>query len=158
MKDILALMAFAAACVAAAAAGSIFRPGAWYEQLAKPSWRPPNWLFAPVWTILYLMIAISGWLVWRQAPAAEIKLPLAAYFLQLLLNAIWTPIFFGLHRTGAASIEIVLVWISIACTIVLFWPISTPAALLLVPYLLWVSFAAALNISIYVLNRGTLRG
>jgi tryptophan-rich sensory protein len=152
MNDAMALLLFAAGCLVAAAAGSLFRPGLWYESLAKPSWRPPNWLFAPVWSALYVMIAIAGWLVWRQSAVAAVTWPLAVYFLQLLLNAAWTPLFFGLHRPGLAAIEIALTWLSILASIVLIWPISAVAAALLLPYWAWVTFAMALNIAIWRLN------
>jgi tryptophan-rich sensory protein len=121
--------------------------------LAKPTWRPPNWLFAPVWTVLYFTIAISGWLVWREAGFAGAALPLAIYALQLVLNAAWTPIFFGLHRPDLGFLDIVLVWLSIIATIALFFPIHPAAALLLLPYLAWVTFAAALNFAVWRLNR-----
>lgn len=151
-SSLLALLGFVAACFGAALVGAFFRPGDWYERLAKPSWRPPNRLFAPVWTILYLMIAVSGWLVWREAGIAGATLPLLVYVLQLVLNAAWTPIFFGLHRPDLAFAHIVLVWLSIVATIILFYPIHALAALLLVPYLAWVTFAAALNFAIWRLN------
>jgi tryptophan-rich sensory protein len=96
--------------------GAFFRPGEWYERLKKPSWRPPNRLFAPVWTVLYVMIAVSGWLVWREFGFAGAVLPLAVYALQLVLNAAWTPLFFGLHRPDLAFVDIVLVWLSIVAT------------------------------------------
>jgi len=152
LSEIVSLIGFVGACFAAASMGTIFRPGEWYERLAKPSWRPPNWLFAPVWTVLYLAIAVSGWLIWRKAGMAGAALPLIIYLLQLVLNAAWTPIFFGLHRLGAAFVEIVLLWASIAATIVFFQPIDALAAWLLVPYLAWVSFAATLNFAIWRLN------
>jgi tryptophan-rich sensory protein len=148
--DFIALVSFIAACLAAASTGAIFRPGRWYEGLAKPDWRPPNWAFAPVWTVLYLTIAVAGWLVWRKVGAS---LPLYIYILQLVLNAAWTPIFFGLHRLGAAFLEIVLLWVSIALTIVFFYPVDLFSAWLLVPYLTWVTFASALNHAIWRLNR-----
>ena len=116
------LIAFGAATFGAAATGSIFRPRYWYKQLDKPRWRPPDWLFAPVWTVLYVLIALSGWLVWREEGIAGAALPLGVYVLQLLLNAAWTPIFFGLQRPGLALMEIVMVWASIVATIVLFHP------------------------------------
>jgi len=148
----LGLAGFMAACFLAAMTGAFFRPGQWYERLKKPSWRPPNRLFAPVWTILYVMIAISGWLVWRDAGFAGAALPLGVYFLQLLLNAAWTPLFFGLHRPDLGFVGIVLLWLSIIATIVLFWPIHAGAAALLLPYLAWVTFAAALNLAVWRLN------
>lgn len=149
---LLALLVFAAGCSLAALTGALFRPGTWYELLAKPSRRPPNWLFAPVWTFLYLTIAVSGWLVWRKAGVAGAMVPLTVYAIQLVLNAAWAPIFFGLHRPHLAFFEIVLVWLSIVATIVLFYPVHTCAAWLLLPYLGWVTFAVALNFAIWKLN------
>jgi len=150
--SLFVLLGFIAACFLAALTGALFRPGDWYEQLAKPSWRPPNWLFAPVWTVLYVTIAVSGWLVWREAGFAGAALPLAIYALQLGLNAAWTPLFFGLHRPDLGFLDIVLVWLCIVATIVFFCPIHAGAALLLVPYLAWVTFAAALNFAVWRLN------
>jgi translocator protein len=149
---LLVLLGFTAACFFAAITGAVFRPGDWYERLAKPSWRPPNRLFAPVWTFLYFTIAISGWLVWREAGFGGGAQPLAIYSFQLVLNAAWTPIFFGLHRPDLGFLDIVLIWLSIIATIALFFPIHAAAALLLLPYLAWVTFAAALNFAIWRLN------
>jgi tryptophan-rich sensory protein len=150
--SVLMLLGFIACCFLAALTGALFRPGEWYERLAKPSWRPPNRLFAPVWTVLYLTIAVSGWLVWREAGFAGAVLPLTMYALQLVLNAAWTPLFFGLHRPDLGFLDIVLVWLSIIATIAVFYPIHAGAALLLLPYLAWVTFAAALNFAIWRLN------
>ncbi len=147
------LLGFLAACVAAAASGSIFRPGDWYEGLAKPTWRPPNWLFGPVWAVLYGMIAISGWLVWREAGLQGAAVPLAIYAIQLVLNGLWSFVFFGLRRPDVALAEMMLLWAAIAATIAAFHPIHAGAAWLLVPYLCWVSFAMVLNLSIWRLNR-----
>ncbi|MDQ2801589.1 MAG: tryptophan-rich sensory protein [Pseudomonadota bacterium] len=152
----IGLICFIVAGFLAALPGALFRPGEWYERLNKPSWRPPNWLFAPVWTLLYLMIAVSGWLIWRKAGIAGAGLPLAVYALQLVFNAVWSPIFFGLHRPDLAFVDILLVWASIIATIVLFYPIHVGAALLLVPYFLWVTFAAGLNLAMWRLNRRRL--
>ncbi|HEY8277271.1 MAG TPA: TspO/MBR family protein [Methyloceanibacter sp.] len=152
-SSILALIVFVGACFIAAAMGALFPPGDWYERLAKPSWRPPNWLFAPVWTAIYLTIAVSGWLVWRKYGLAGAAGPLAIYVLQLVLNAAWTPIFFGLRRPDLAFFEIIVLWIAIVATIVIFYPIHPAAALLLVPYMAWVTFAAALNFSVWRLNQ-----
>ena len=152
ISSIIGLGCFIAACFLAARTGAWFRPGEWYERLRKPSWRPPNRVFAPVWTVLYLMIAVAGWLVWRDAGFANAGLPLAAYALQLILNGAWTPLFFGLHRPDLGFVDIVLVWLSIVATIVLFYPIHVVAALLLMPYLAWVTFAAALNFAVWRLN------
>jgi benzodiazapine receptor len=132
--------------------GALFRPGAWYEKLEKPRWRPPNWLFAPVWSLLYLAVALAGWLVWRQTGVAAGALPLSLYAIQLLLNAAWTPIFFGLHRIGAALIEIIALVVAIVLTMFAFWQVDVRAALLLLPYLAWVIFASSLTFSIWRLN------
>ena len=153
--SLLVFVAFIALCFLAAALGALFRPGEWYEQLAKPSWRPPNWLFAPVWTLLYLTIAVCGWLIWREVGFAGGALALSTYLVQLLLNASWTPLFFGLHRPDLAFLDIALLWLSILATMAVFYPISTSAAWLLLPYILWVTFAAALNFSIWRLNADT---
>jgi tryptophan-rich sensory protein len=156
IDDMLALLSFLGACFVTALTGAIFPPGAWYGKLAKPSWRPPDRLFAPVWSILYLSIALSGWFVWREAGLAA-AVPLAAYSLQLVLNAAWTPLFFGLHRPDLAFLDIVLLWLAIIVTMMLFYPLHVGAALLLVPYLAWVTFAAFLNLAIWRLNRSIAR-
>ena len=142
----------AAACFCVALSGAVFRPGAWYEGLDKPRWRPPNWLFAPAWTVLYVCIAVSGWLAWRQAGVAGAPAASAAYGAQLVLNAGWSAVFFGLHRPGWALAELALLWLSIALTAALFAPISAAAAALLLPYLAWVTFAGALNASLWRRN------
>lgn len=150
--SVLALLGFIAICFLSTFATVRFRPNDWFERLTQPSWRPPNWLFAPVWTFLYLTIAVSGWLVWRERGFADAIWPFAIYAIQLVLNGIWTPIFFGMKRPDLAFVDIVLVWLSIVATIVVFYPISSLAGLLLIPYLAWVSFATALNFAIWRLN------
>lgn len=152
MIDTVVLFGFVVACAAAAATGIVFRPGVWYRDLAKPSWCPPDWLFGPAWTVLYLSIAVSGWLVWRQAGFAEAGLAFAIYAVQLGLNALWSAIFFGLRRPGLAFVEVVVFWVSIVATIAAFFAIDRVAALVLIPYALWVTFAAALNFRIWRLN------
>ena len=151
--SIAVLIGFVAACFLAAATSILFKPGAWYAQLKKPSWRPPNWLLAPVWTVLYLMIAFAAWLVWHTAGFFGAGLALSLYAVQLLLNAAWTPVFFGLHRLDLGFAVIVLLWLSIAATIAAFAHISAAAAWLMVPYLAWVSFASLLNFAVWQLNR-----
>jgi tryptophan-rich sensory protein len=148
------LLGFVLACLVVASSGAVFRPGAWYETLRKPWWRPPNWLFAPAWTVLYIMIAVSGWLVWRKAGLAGAALPLGLYAVQLLLNAAWSGFFFGLRRMDLALVDVGLLWLSILGLIALFSPIDSLAAWLLVPYLAWVSFAAFLNWTMLRLNPG----
>jgi tryptophan-rich sensory protein len=150
-SQIIALVGFFAACFAAATTGAVFKPGEWYEGLRKPSWNPPNWLFPIAWSALYIMIAVSGWLVWRQD---GFGLPVWVWALQLVLNAGWSIVFFGIRRLGLAVAEAWLMWASILSCIILFAPISPAAAWLMVPYLLWVSFAIALNRAVWRLNPG----
>ncbi|WP_114431814.1 TspO/MBR family protein [Phyllobacterium bourgognense] len=157
MISLLMLLGFALATFGAGATGAIFRPGEWYKRLDKPAWRPPDRLFAPVWALIYATIALSGWLVWREGGLSDAALPLTVYTLQLMLNAAWSPIFFGLHRADLAFFEIILVWLSIAATILLFYPISAGAAVLLLPYLAWVSFASVLNFAIWRRNPSPVR-
>jgi len=127
-------------------------PGEWYGSLKKPSWNPPGWIFGPVWTALYTMMAVAAWLVWRQGGWARQRKPLLMFLGQLVLNALWTPLFFGLHRTGVAFAEIILLWLAIAWTITAFWHVHRAATWLLAPYLVWVSFAAVLNGTLWRLN------
>lgn len=124
----------------------------WYQTLAKPSWTPPGWLFGPVWTVLYLMMAVSAWLVWRQAGWPSTRAPLSWFGVQLALNVGWSVVFFGLQLPAMACVEIVLLWLSIAVTILAFRRRSVPASWLLVPYLAWTTFAALLNAAIWRLN------
>ena len=149
-SSVLGLMGFVGVCFLAALSGAFFRPGAWYESLAKPWWRPPNWVFAPAWTILYITIAISGWLIWRTAGFGP---ALAIYFLSLLFNAAWSALFFGIRRPDLAFLDLSLLWISIVATIVAFFPIERWAGYLLLPYLGWVSFAGMLNFAVWQMNR-----
>jgi tryptophan-rich sensory protein len=142
-------------CFAAAGIGSLATtpqiPG-WYANLAKPTWTPPGWIFGPVWTLLYLMMAVAAWLVWRQAGFAGAKLPLALFAIQLVLNSLWSVLFFGLQNPGAAAVDIILLWAAILATMVTFWRRSRVAGGLLAPYLAWVSFAAVLNAAIWRMN------
>ena len=149
---ILALAGWMLLCFGAAAMGGLFMPGDWYAALKKPSWNPPGWIFGPVWTALYTMMAVAAWLVWRQGGFAAQRRPLAFFLSQLALNALWTPLFFGLHCTGVACAEIVLLWLAIAATMAVFRPVNRTAAWLLTPYLAWVSFAAVLNFTLWRLN------
>jgi tryptophan-rich sensory protein len=148
----LGLIAFGVAVAAAALLGvlSVTNAGQEYANLDQPAWAPPAAVFGPVWTVLYVTIAVSGWLVWRAVGLHRALIPYAA---QLVLNAVWTPLFFGAGAYGAAAVEIVLLWLAIAATVAAFWRIHRGAALLLLPYQAWVTFATALNISIWWLNR-----
>ena len=126
-------------------------PG-WYAALQKPSFNPPNWLFGPVWTALYIMMGVAFYLVWRNPPSAGRKKALSAFLVQFALNCAWTPVFFAMHQLGAALVVIVLMWLAIFRTIFLFAPFSKTASWLLVPYISWVSFATLLNAAIWWLN------
>lgn len=152
MRRWLELASWLLLCFAAASMGAVFMPGEWYAALKKPSWNPPGWIFGPVWTALYTMMAVAAWLVWQRGGFAAQRRPLGFFLAQLALNALWTPLFFGLHQPGIAFAEIVLLWLAIAGTLVAFHPVSGVAALLLAPYLAWVSFAAVLNFALWRLN------
>ena len=136
--------------------GSIFTISAipaWYATLAKPALNPPSWLFGPVWTTLYLLMGIAAFLVWRKGWNNKgVKAALSLFGVQLILNALWSIIFFGLHSPAWALIEIIAMWIAIVSTIAVFAKISRSAAWLLAPYILWVSFALYLNYAIWRLN------
>jgi len=151
-KTILGLFAWLLVCFAAAAAGAVFMPGDWYASLTKPSWNPPGWIFGPVWTALYAMMAVAAWLIWKRGGFAAQHRLLSLFLVQLVLNALWTPLFFGLRQPGLAVAEIILLWAAILATLMAFRPVSRTAAWLLVPYLAWVSFAAVLNGTIWRLN------
>ena len=142
-------------CFGAAGLGSLFTTpsiGGWYVTLRKPAWTPPNWIFGPVWSLLYLSMAVAAWLVWRRSWISGARLALVLFAIQLLFNVCWSAIFFSAHMPGVAFAEIILLWLMILATIVSFWPVSRVAGWLMLPYLLWVAFAAALNYSIWRLN------
>ncbi|MFM2196772.1 MAG: hypothetical protein RLZZ505_204 [Verrucomicrobiota bacterium] len=127
-------------------------PGDWYASLDKPSWNPPGWIFGPVWSALYAMMAVAAWLVWKQGGFAIRRKALGLFLAQLLLNALWTPLFFGMHLPGVAFAEILLLWLAIAATLIVFRSVNRTASWLLVPYLAWVSFAAVLNGTLWRMN------
>ena len=134
--------------------GIFFGADAWFQTLVKPTWNPPGWLFGPVWTVLYILIAISVWLV-RKTPDANVAdrtLAMRLFWLQLILNLAWTPIFFGLHNPLFAFVVICLLWITVISTALAFSRLSIAASYLLVPYLIWISFALILNGTIWLLN------
>ena len=133
--------------------GTAFPPDAWYEALAKPSWNPSPWLFGPVWAVLYTLIGYAGYLAWSSSVANQRYAAFSIYAIHLLLNALWTPLFFGYHSPGWALVSIIAQWLAIALNIVAFYRIKPVAALLLAPVLLWVTFALLLNASIWMLNR-----
>ncbi|MFP4070426.1 MAG: TspO/MBR family protein [Desulfovibrionales bacterium] len=151
MTHVPSLIVFCASVFLVALFGSQFQPDAWYRSLDLPAWQPPGWVFAPVWTVLYLFIALSGWMVWKER-GRKARIALGFWGVQLLINGLWSWIFFGLHRPGLALADIVLLLITLALTLVMFWRISRPATLLLVPYFLWVAYAATLNLAIWRMN------
>ncbi len=123
-----------------------------YGRLQQPSWAPPSWVFGPAWTLLYVLMAVAAWLVWRGGPDAGKRRALGVYALQLVLNAAWTPLFFGLGWRGVALIEISALWLAVAATVVLFWRRNVVAGCLLLPYLAWSTFALSLNFAVWQLN------
>lgn len=140
-------------CLGAAGIGSLLTTPAlstWYASLRKPSWTPPNWLFGPVWTILFIAMAIAAWLVWLKVGLTAT--PMQLFLLQLLLNVAWSALFFRLRSPGLAFAEIVMLWFAILATSIEFWRAVPAAGWLLLPYLIWVSYATALNFSIWRLN------
>lgn len=163
-RDIIALVASVALPLGLGAVGGVVTADAipdWYAGLAKPAWNPPNWLFGPVWTVLYASMGVAAWLVWRrgrdtESPAAPslVRSALTVYAAQLALNAIWSPVFFGLKRLDIAFVIIVAMLVLIAETMRRFHRVRPVAALLLAPYLAWVTFATLLNWSVWRLNGG----
>jgi benzodiazapine receptor len=143
-------------CELAGIIGTIFTTSAitgWYMTLTKPALNPPSWVFGPVWTLLYALMGISAFIVWQKGIAnRRVKIALSIFLGQLILNSAWSIIFFGLRCTGGALIEIIILWCTILATIIAFYKISKPAAWLLLPYIIWVSFAMYLNYAIWLLN------
>ena len=143
------LVTFATAAVGGAAS---MRAGPFYADLVRPEWAPPSSVFGPVWTVLYFLMAIAAWLVWRSAGFEAARSALTLFLVQLVFNALWSWLFFAWHRGGLAFADIVVLWVLIVATIVAFWRIRPLAGALLIPYLLWVTFASALNYTIWQLN------
>ena len=167
----LVLLAFVGICLGAGSLGSLVTVpaiGGWYAALAKPTWTPPGWLFGPVWTALYVAMGVSAWLVWRTGRSARspddvdaspsvarrssVAAPLVLFAIQLGLNVAWSWVFFGMKSPGLAALEIVALWLAILATTIAFFRRSAPAGWLMIPYLAWVSFAAALNWTIWRMN------
>ena len=155
-RDIVKLVISLVACQCAGLVGSIFTSPAipiWYATQEKPPFSPPNWLFAPAWGTLYLLMGVAAFLVWRQGFSKEgVKSALAIFLVQLVINALWSAVFFGLKSPIAGVVAIVVLWVAILFTILKFFRLSVAAGSLLIPYILWVSFATALNIAIWMLN------
>ena len=154
-RQVFGLTIALVATFAAAAIGGLGMGGeveGWYRTLERPTWTPPSWLFGPVWTILYTLMAVAACLVWRRGGWGGARLALGLYVVQLALNAAWTPVFFGLHEVGWALVLLVTLWLMIVATTVAFFRKSTAAGALLVPYLAWTTFAGVLNGALWVLN------
>jgi benzodiazapine receptor len=151
-RSAVALAGWVAVTYAAAAMGGLFLPGDWYAHLQKPAWNPPNWIFGPAWTALYTIMAVTAWLVWKRGGFAGQRRALLFFLLQLLFNALWSPLFFGLHLPGLAFVDLVLLWLALLATLATFWKAHRLAGAMLLPYLAWVTFAGALNFAIWRLN------
>jgi len=142
------LVAFTAAFI-----GGRARPGEWYLTRKKPSWNPPNWVFAPVWTLLFILMGLSAGMIWEERSRVTVTLALGLFLAQLAANALWSWLFFGWHQMGWALLELLLLWGLILGTILSFWAVRPLAGQLLLPYLAWVSFAGVLNLALWRLNR-----
>ena len=158
IKNILLLVSFIIISELAGFIGSIFTTPAitgWYLTLQKPLLNPPNWVFAPVWTLLFLLMGIAAYLVYKNTKVEVVKkkIALTVFFIQLILNTFWSILFFGFHSPLLALIEIAFLWLAILYTIILFYRISKPAGIILLPYILWVSFASYLNFMLWFLNK-----
>jgi tryptophan-rich sensory protein len=157
-KQIIGLLGWLLLSFAAAAIGSIasIQAAAFYRQLAQPSWAPPSSVFGPVWSLLYALMGIAAWLVWREGGWRRQRGALGLFVLQLAVNALWSWLFFGWHRGALAFADIVLLWLLIVATVIGFWRVRPLAGALLLPYLAWVGFATALNYAVWHLNPSTL--
>lgn len=152
-RELPALIGWLLLSYAAALVGALFRPGIWYAGLIKPALTPPNWVFPTVWLTLYGLMGVAAWLVWRRREQRGIGVALTFFVAQLAANALWSWLFFGLHLPLAALLDLVILWLLLLGTTVLFWRQRRLAGALLVPYLAWVSFAGYLNLGIWWLNR-----
>lgn len=156
IKDIFKLIIAIVICEAAGVIGSLFTTpsiATWYKSLTKPMLNPPSWIFAPVWTTLFVLMGVAVFLIWKKGlKEQKTKIAFGIFAVQLVLNILWSIIFFGLHNPGAAFIEIIFLWLAILLTIIYFFKISKPAAYLLIPYILWVTFASYLNYSLWQLS------
>jgi benzodiazapine receptor len=155
-SQLLGLLGWLLAVSAAGAVGAVASVDAasFYAQLSKPSWAPPAWVFGPVWSSLYALMGIAAWLVWRSPGPKGVALGL--FGAQLAVNALWSWLFFAWHQGAMAAVEVLILLVLIVATVVAFWRISRPAALLLLPYLSWVSFASALTWAVWRSNPGLL--
>lgn len=149
----VALAGWILLCYGAAALGGLAAPDKWYTQIRKPSWNPPNWVFAPVWTLLFTMMGVAAWLVWEERTSADVKTALILFGVQLVFNVAWSWIFFGMHRIDLAFLEVLPFWGAILATTLAFHQVRPLAGWLFVPYLAWVTFAAFLTFVLWRLNR-----
>ncbi len=154
MKNITALIGWILLCFAAAGIGGVASANApeFYGQLIQPAWAPPAWVFGPVWSVLYLLMAIAAWLMWRERGFAGARLALGLFLLQLVVNTLWSWLFFAWQQGLWSFVDIVVLWLLIIATTLAFWRVRPLAGMLLIPYLAWVSFAAVLNFVIWRLN------
>jgi translocator protein len=148
----IGLAGWLALCYGAAAIAGQARPGEWYDRLDKPPWTPPDWLFSPVWLVLYGVMGVAAWLVWRRRALQAVALPIGLFLVQLALNVLWPFLFFAARRPDLALAGIVVLWLAIVATVVAFWRVRPIAGALLLPYLAWVGFATALNFEIWRSN------
>ncbi len=157
MKKFGSLAFFVLVCLGAGALGSIATSSSvsvWYPTLVKPSWTPPSWVFGPAWTLLYVLMGTAGWRIWLSAGGFEgSRREMTLFSIQLVLNIAWSWIFFGLRMPGTALLELAVLWVAIAETIRAFYRVDRAAAWMMAPYIGWVTFAGALNASIWLLNR-----
>ncbi|MCS7338173.1 MAG: tryptophan-rich sensory protein [Verrucomicrobiae bacterium] len=154
--QLVGLILFIGTCLGVGATGGAVTATSvetWYPQLRKPSWTPPNWVFGPVWTTLYILMGTAAWLVWRKRKTERVSKPLIAFAVQLLLNLLWSVLFFGLRSPGAAFVGVLLLFTVLAATLAMFWRVNKLSGALLFPYLTWVSFAAVLNGALWWMNR-----
>lgn len=154
-RDVLSLAGFLVLCLVVSGIGATITATTvrtWYPTLHKPPFNPPDWVFAPVWTTLYVLMAIAGWRVWRRARLEVTRKALIVFVVQLALNLAWSFIFFGLQQISLALVEIVILLLAIIANTILFWRIDRWAGALFVPYVLWVAFATVLNASLWLLN------
>ncbi len=152
-RTVLGLVGWLALCFAVAALGGIATDtGTWYQELTRPAWNPPGWVFGPVWTLLYTLMGIAAWGVWKEVGFDAGAVPLALFGVQLALNGLWSWLFFAWQAPGWAFAEILVLWVAIAATLLAFYRVKAWTGYLLVPYLLWVSYAAALNGWIWWMN------
>lgn len=156
--QLLGLIGWLGVSFVAATIGAIasVQAATFYSQLVQPEWAPPPWLFGPVWSVLYTLMGFAAWLVWRRGGFPGNRVALSLFLMQLILNALWTWVFFAWHLGALAFVNIIVLWALIATTMALFWRVSALAGVLLAPYLAWVGFAAALNFSLWRLNPGVL--